>query len=982
MAGSGARADTDANSGGQGAGANRPITPFYGSINPFYGSINPFYGSITPFYGSINPFYGSITPFYGSINPFYGNISPFWGDITPFWGNITPFYGSITPFYGNINPFWGNINPFTGSNGAFYATVQPFWQNAGPQMGAINASWDALQASGATDYSSVQSQLNSFVNSSAAFWGAKVQAATNKNFADGFANPMFAKYGIDPTNPASLGNIDPTTRSLFFLNWYDGLMNYAGTDHVDWWMGAVQWSPQLTQIQGLGTNSVIGVLDNNFNSNNSGVQNLQFVGGYQTSSNDHGAAVASLIAAQHDGQDIMGIAPNSNVDIYNPFDATGTASWSDVTQGIYTLYKRGAYVVNASLGVPGAVLTPDWASIMTSSQLSSRGHDLVLVKAAGNEGVMQTANVPWIGNQAPNNLLLVGSVGPSDSISWFSNTPGESCILVNGVCNEQNKLKYRYLVAPGELILVSDNHGGVVRMTGTSFAAPLVTGAVALLQDRWPWLQQHAEETVQIILQSATDLGAPGVDPVYGWGELNVEASQSPLNFNNLVVYQPYTYSSYRSVTTGFAGFAPNSGIFANWSPSSLKSSVLAPGQLALWQNQGAYVVAFENIGSTYRDFQIPLSSLLVGKSQTVNGASNPFQSYLYQRMIDWAHGVKTLGFDSRSTQLGAGDWQLGMMATQSTPDEARRGDGPFHAEFLASNRDAGIELRLGEGSGAHGLMADSGFDQRADFDPATGGVNPVLGFASGGAYASGGIAVTRGLKLSFGFSQKSDDHTYIDPTFGPLQDVPLPTNRASASVVGINYAVAQGVSVSASYTQLNEADGLLGSQGSGAFALSNGARTQGTTLGMTAALANGWQLSGSATLARTTAPQAGSTGLSLAQSGLESTAYEFVAAKSGLFSDADLMRISLTQPLHVESGALRYTALEVIDRDTGAFGPVTQSWNIAGKREYRMEALYGLTLLEGRAEIDGFGLVDLNPPSTPQTPATVTAGAQFRFDL
>ncbi|MEJ0024871.1 MAG: S8 family peptidase [Rhizomicrobium sp.] len=958
LAGHGALADTGA------AATDRPITPLYGDINPFYGSINPFYGDI-------NPFYGDINPFYGDINPFYGDISPFWGDIQPFWGDIQPFYGTIIPFYGSNDPFWGTMNPFVGNS--FFKTVQPFWKNAGPQWGDINQTWNLLQSSNAHNYANLQKQLNAFVGTSANFWGAAVQRATGKNFYDGFAAPMFAKYGIDPNDPNSLANTSVDTRSLFFLNWYDGLMSYTGVDHVDWWMASVHWSPALTQIQGLGSNSVIGVLDANFTSDNSGVANLIFAGGYQNYSNDHGAAVASLIAAKHDGQAIMGIAPNSTVEVYNPFDQTGTASWADVSQGIYTLYKKGAYVVNASLGVPGSVLSSDWAKILNSPQLSNRNHDLVLVKAAGNDGITQTANVPWTGGQAPDNLLLVGSVGPTDQISWFSNTPGESCILVNGICREQNKLKYRYLVAPGELILVSDNHGGVTRMTGTSFAAPLVTGAVALLQDRWPWLQQHAEETVQIILQSADDLGAPGVDPIYGWGKLDIQASQSPLDFNDLTIYQPFTYSG-RPVGTSF--------LLPTWSPTSLKYSVLNTGQLNLWQQKGAFLVAFESIGSTYRDFTIPLSSLLVGKNQNVNGTSNPFQTYLYQRLIDWAHGKNSLSFESQSTQLAQGDWRLGIVTTQSTPDETDRGEGPFHAEFVASNPEAGIELHMGEGSAAYSMMGTGAFSLRSDFDPSTGGVNPVLGFASGGMYASGGYSVTRDLKLNFGFSQKSDDHIYVDPTFGPLKELPLATARASASVAGLSYALGRDLTINASYTQLTEDDGLLGSQGSGALAFAGGAHTEGTTLGATAALSDGWTVSGSGTLARTNAPQSAVSSLSLSQAGLQSTAYELAATKLGVLSEDDSLRFSLTQPLHVESGALNYTSLQVVDRQSGTLGPVTQTWNIAGKREYRMETTYDVPVLEGRGAVDGFAVLDMNPPSAPDTPVSMSVGAQIRFAL
>src|SRR5664279_503963 len=195
------------------------------------GPVSQFYGSINPFYGPIDPFYGSINPFYGSINPFYGTISPFWGDINPFWGDINPFYGNIDPFYGNIDPFW---------------------RDTGPQWGAINSSWNQLQAGNASDYSGLQTQLKAFLGQNESFWSGAVQKYTGKNFADGYANAMLAKYGIDPNNAASLANVSAQTRSAFFLNWYDGLMNFTGVDHVDWWMPAVHWTPQLTQIQGTG----------------------------------------------------------------------------------------------------------------------------------------------------------------------------------------------------------------------------------------------------------------------------------------------------------------------------------------------------------------------------------------------------------------------------------------------------------------------------------------------------------------------------------------------------------------------------------------------------------------------------------------------------------------------------------------------------------------------------------------------------------
>src|SRR6202042_1153526 len=116
------------------------------------------------------------------------------------------------------------------------------------------------------------------------------------------------------------------------------------------------------------------------------------------------------------------------------------------------------------------------------------------------------------------------------------------------------------------------------------------------------------------------------------------------------------------------------------------------------------------------------------------------------------------------------------------------------------------------EGGGAHAMMGEAGFGWRSDFDPATGGVNPVLGFASGGLDASGGLALTPPPKLNLGFSENSDDHAYIDPVYGPIQSVPLPTSHASAAVAGMQFQIADGFMLNASYTGLDEANGLLGS--------------------------------------------------------------------------------------------------------------------------------------------------------------------------
>ena len=62
---------------------------------------------------------------------------------------------------------------------------------------------------------------------------------------------------------------------------------------------------------------------------------------------------------------------------------------------------------------------------------------------------------------------------------------------------------------------------GYALNSGTSMAAPHVTGGLALLMERFPYLNNP--QIRDVLLTTATDLGAPGVDDVYGWGLMNLK---------------------------------------------------------------------------------------------------------------------------------------------------------------------------------------------------------------------------------------------------------------------------------------------------------------------------------------------------------------------------------------------------------------------------------------------------------------------------
>ena len=294
--------------------------------------------------GTLEPSRGMIRSFYGDVNPFYKPDSATWSardplgrDLTAFWGALQPYRGMIRSFEGELEASRGMIRSFDGEIEANRGMIRSFWGDIGATRGMIRSFWDTLPTSydqSHAGYATLAGQMGDFVRQSESFWGPAVQAGTGKSFAPGFADPLLKKYGIDLTKPGTLAALTPDRREMFFLEWRDGLMQFSGADQVDHWMSQVNWSPRLTQVQGSGTDAIIGLVDFYTAADADIAGKTIWSGGY-TADNGHGSAVGGLIVASHDGKGIMGIAPNARVVAYNPFDATQSASWADLT-------KRGA----------------------------------------------------------------------------------------------------------------------------------------------------------------------------------------------------------------------------------------------------------------------------------------------------------------------------------------------------------------------------------------------------------------------------------------------------------------------------------------------------------------------------------------------------------------------------------------------------------------------------------------------------------------
>ena len=953
------------------------LDTFYGNLDTFWGNLDTFYGNLDTFYGNLDTFYGNLDTFYGNLDTFYGNLDTFYGNLDTFWGNLDTFYGNLDTFYGNLDTFWGNLDTFEGKVDTFYGNLDTFYGNLDTFWGNLDTFWGNLDTfwgnldtfeGNEADYNKVLEDFGTFYNMSQEMWFVPVAAQTGKDFYTGFAKAIFDKYGIDPTDASTLANLSDVDRAKFFVDWYDGLMQFSGVDRIDHWMDDINWTPALTQTQGSGADSIIGLLDSKVVNDADILDNVTQVGEVAGSSavNGHGAGVASLMVAAHDGRGVMGIAPNASVVAYNPFDETNTAGWADVTQGIAELDRAGASVINMSLGVSGYTFHQDWKGVFADSYVQGTLNDTIFVKAAGNDGITQTEDVTWDLNDQPT-LLIVGATGLDGEIAEWSNRPGTACLVdANGQCGEGDRLMDRFLVAPGEFMLVADDKGGVTRQSGTSFAAPLVSGAITLMHDRWQWLANHPEETATIILESARDLGAPGVDEVYGHGMLDVEAAQSPLDFNNLTYYVGRINGGGKVKTKG----------------TSINKVIAGDKK---WGSHDTFYYMFEYVGDTHRDFAIPFSEALIGSTLNVNGEEEMFQQYLYDRFVDWQTSQSFSDTQTVTAALPFGkDWNMSMTATPHAPGtQVREGELPFATslEMRAPNNKA--KLKFGSSTGALAIGAQGGFQLASDYDFETGGVNPFLGLASGGGYASAEFELSDKLGLNVGYTSRRDEHEYQDGRTGEYMPIVegLDAYEAQAAVANVSYDLNDRVTVNVGYTMLTEGTGLLGVQALDPISLKGGATTDAATFGTEIALPMGVNLSGTATMGKTRNSDFGDGELRLAD-GATSTSWQLAVGKTALLGKRDKLRLSVAQPFHVEEGTMEFDSVQVVDRSTGEIGVVTQTFELqGGERPYVVEGIYAAPFGE-MGEISAFARAELNRDLNQFTTEEneVIAGARLAF--
>ncbi|HVK52105.1 MAG TPA: autotransporter domain-containing protein [Pseudoxanthomonas sp.] len=275
----------------------------------------------------------------------------------------------------------------------------------------------------------------------------------------------------------------------------------------------------------------------------------------------HGTHVAGTVGAYRNGAGMHGVAFDALLhsttfvsDLYQDVRGyyqeptgvrLGQGLGSDALDLLFSqMTARHVRVMNYSWGSGGKIDTASDMDAIAEDSMQlfgiyatwAKNNDAIQVWAAGNgsgqiagfEATLprydEAAEPYWL---SVVNLGRDGKIDSSSSIcalskDWCISAPGtdiESTIPAGDV--EGEILEYKNGDKAGFQITDAEQRSEYQKKTGTSMAAPHVTGGVVLLMERYPYLS--SAQVRDVLLTTAQDLGAPGIDEIYGWGLMDLK---------------------------------------------------------------------------------------------------------------------------------------------------------------------------------------------------------------------------------------------------------------------------------------------------------------------------------------------------------------------------------------------------------------------------------------------------------------------------
>lgn len=214
-----------------------------------------------------------------------------------------------------------------------------------------------------------------------------------------------------------------------------------------------------------------------------------FEGDVEPSGAHHGTAVAALLVGKGT---VPGLVPEAELIAIDAFRKGDVATGFDLARAIEMLVARGVPVINMSLSGPDN-------SILAATVAKAAERNVLIVAAAGNDGPRSKPVFP----AAYPGVIAVTAVDGG-----------------RNVYRRAARGAHVDIAAPGVNVWTAASVKGQRPRSGTSFAAPFVSAAAALILSENPGF---GRQEVEIVLQNeASDLGERGRDDVFGWGLLDV----------------------------------------------------------------------------------------------------------------------------------------------------------------------------------------------------------------------------------------------------------------------------------------------------------------------------------------------------------------------------------------------------------------------------------------------------------------------------
>ena len=680
-----------------------------------------------------------------------------------------------------------------------------------------------------------------------------------------------------------------------------------------------------------GQGVIIGIVDFNFVLNSTEVDyhalslglDPRFLAIYEAqvgqpnSPDQHGHAMAATAAAIKNDFETHGVAFDATVlavDFFSGVNVTQVQQGNDVfhvTNPWTYLIDNGARVVSKSFGFDEGDIIQNPPQVDEFYVLDTEAHVIdgggLLVVSAGNNADPDPSlsNLELIETLRNNNLLdnvpgafiIAGAVDDNNVIASFSDRAGVA--------------RDYFMVAPG-VDLVFPWNGVLIVGSGTSLSAPIIAGAAAIILERWPTLT--AREVREILFLSATDLGAVGVDDVYGHGLLNLSAALQPLGQTMIAVQ-----------STGLAPAVQSSGMMLG----------------GAFGDAAGFAASLENImmlDGFRRDFAIDLSGLVA------SGRTRAALADIFEAGRDWRASSLSLG-GAGALYFAVGE-DLRRTRRLALLGQAARDLGPRRDLLLEfSGRLGALDLRAGSG----GRLADAMTER-----PLAPYAEPLLSlsraFSSGleratGSYGSAGLWLDQHTRLRFGTAIAEA----AGARFHPLEGLRRPTSVRLAAVRLDRYR--GRARLGAELGAMTERGAILGSRSTGGLALSERARTAWLKLDADRMIGRDWSLAFTATGALTE-PGAAAASLFGSIGTIASSSFALRLAGQGMVRRGDAFSLTLNQPLRVERAAVTLVSGVGRDLETGQviFGARGLSLAPSG-REIGLEAAYRLGLGPWTAE-------------------------------